>query len=271
VRSPDAFLPIRGAKLRVLDEGSGPALVLLHGWAFDLDLWELQAAGLTVDHRVIRYDRRGFGSSSGEPSLTEDVADLLAILDQLSVERALLVGASQAARVVLRAALAAPGRVAGLVLDGAPDVVSAAADSLTASEIPIEQYRALARRSGVTAVRSAWFRHPLTQLKTRDLATRARLASVVARYPGRDLTPAAAESQAPLGPRLADVSARTLVINGEFEVPARLASGVLLCSTLPNARRVLVPGAAHLANLDNPSFYNDMLVQFSKESFGGQH
>jgi 3-oxoadipate enol-lactonase len=271
VRSPDAFLLTRGAKLRLSDEGTGPALVLVHGWAFDLDIWEPQAARLAAEHRVIRYDRRGFGRSSGEPSILEDVDDVLAILDQLAIERALLVGASQAARVVLRVALAAPRRVAALVLDGPPDVVNAAAGSLTEGEIPMEQYRELARKAGVAAVRAHWFRHPLTRLRTQDLALRARLAAIVARYPGRDLAQAALGSPAPLGPRLAEVTTPALVLNGEFEVAARLAAGALLCSTLPNARRTLVPGAAHLANLDNPSFYNDTLVQFSKESFGGQH
>jgi pimeloyl-ACP methyl ester carboxylesterase len=57
-----------------------------------------------------------------------------------------------------------------------------------------------------------------------------------------------------------------LVLNGEHDSAARLAAGVLLATTLPRARRVLIPGAGHLANLDHPRFYHRTLVQFFQES-----
>jgi pimeloyl-ACP methyl ester carboxylesterase len=264
MRPAEAFVETRGARLRVRDEGSGPAVVLLHGWAFDLDIWQPQTEVLTAQYRVICFDRRGFGFSTGDPSVLDDVGDLFALLDRFQVGRAAFVGASQAARVVLRAALAAPERCACLVIDGAPDVMNEGERSLTTEEIPIASYRALARRGKLDAVRAEWEKHPLTQLHTEDAAIRSRLCQIVRRYPGRDLLRPAASLAPPLGPQLSEIAAPTLVISGEDDAPIRLQAAALIALRL-RARRVTVPGAGHLPNLDRPGFYNHLLVQFFKE------
>ena len=59
--SADRFLPVPGARLRFRDEGSGVALVLIHGWTLDLEMWSPQAQPLRDRFRIIRMDRRGFG------------------------------------------------------------------------------------------------------------------------------------------------------------------------------------------------------------------
>jgi pimeloyl-ACP methyl ester carboxylesterase len=265
VRPAEAFVETRGARLRVRDEGSGPAVVLLHGWAFDLDIWQPQTEALASRYRVICFDRRGFGYSTGEPSVLDDVSDLLALLDRFGVSRAAFVGASQAARVVLRAAIAAPERCACLVIDGAPDVVNEGEGSLTTREIPLARYRALAERGELGAVRAEWASHPLTQLRTQDAAIRSRLSQIVRRYPGRDLLFPGASLAPPLGPRLAEIEAPALVLSGEGDEPIRLEAAALIALRLPHARRSIIPGAGHLPNLDQPGFYNDLLVQFFKE------
>src|SRR5438445_7496117 len=76
------------------DHGSGPPVVLVHGYLLDGRSWEKQeAALLAAGHRVITYDRRGFGASS-RPSVGYDydtlAADLAALLDQLDLRGAVL-------------------------------------------------------------------------------------------------------------------------------------------------------------------------------------
>src|SRR5713226_5942951 len=79
----DLYIEINGARLRYRDEGKGSAVVFVHGWALDLDMWETQAAALAAAYRVVRLDRRGFGLSSGDPSLVDDVTDLHALCRHL--------------------------------------------------------------------------------------------------------------------------------------------------------------------------------------------
>src|SRR5262245_56724780 len=182
-------LQVPGARLRYRDDGAGRAVVLVHGWTLDLDVWEPQAA-LASELRVVRYDRRGFGLSGGQPSLEADVADLRDLLAALGIVSPLLVGMSQAARVVLEFAARHPGVARGLVLDGPPPLAATATETQGGAEIadlPMANFREIATRDGLDAFRRAWSAHPLTQLVTQDAHSHALLARILARYPGRDL------------------------------------------------------------------------------------
>src|SRR5688572_25825658 len=61
------FASVNGTRLYYQDEGSGPALVLIHGWPMSARMWDDQARAFKDRYRVIRYDRRGFGRSPAEP------------------------------------------------------------------------------------------------------------------------------------------------------------------------------------------------------------
>ena len=94
-----------GAVIDVLDSGgSGPPLLMLHGFALTKSIWEQPAQRLAAGARVVRCDLRGFGKSSapGGPYLVETLAgDLAAILDRLEIERAIVVGHGYSAGIAL--------------------------------------------------------------------------------------------------------------------------------------------------------------------------
>lgn len=248
----DSWLELDGAQLRWRSEGNGPALVLLHGWALDLDYWNPLAAALAQRFRLLRFDRRGFGLSAGLPDIHRNVGDLQAVLQAAGEQRAALVGMSQGARLALHFARRFPARVRGLVLDGAPAVESE-------PELPLARYRGLLESEGLAALREDILRHPLMQLQTTDAAARRLLADMLARYRGLDLVNAATRA-AP--PELRRIAAPTLVINGALDSPERLAAGEKLQATLPHARRIVLPAAGHLALLDDPSGYVQALDSF---------
>jgi 3-oxoadipate enol-lactonase len=215
-------------------------------------VWRPQAAALSRDCRVLSYDRRGFGLSTGTPSLARDVDDALALLDHRQLPSAVLIGASQGARVALRVALAAPERVRGLILDAPPDELGQGRGALT-DEIPLDQCRALARQGDMASVRRLWLAHPFTRLVRADPGAQRLLESVVARYPGADLLEAA-----PRPEPLRNLHARavpTLVLNGASDLPSRIDAGVALASAVPGARHHTLLDAGHLANLDDPAAY----------------
>ena len=55
----DELVEVRGARLRVRTAGEGPAVLLIHGWTLDLDMWTPQFATLANRYRLIAFDRRG--------------------------------------------------------------------------------------------------------------------------------------------------------------------------------------------------------------------
>jgi pimeloyl-ACP methyl ester carboxylesterase len=262
MQARDDTLRLGEARLRYRDEGAGPPVVFIHGWTLDLDAWDPQAAALAREFRVVRYDRRGFGLSEGEPGRAADAEDLARILDRLQLARPVLVGLSQGARVALAFAIAHPGRLAGLVLDGPPDEVgdpAAAGDE----DFSIAEYRGLVAVRGVAAFREAWRAHPLMRLYGADPAAAALLARMLARYPARDLAgPAAAPSPPAGSAALARLALPVLVVNGEFDTTLRRRAGEALARALPCAEHVVIPGAGHLPNLDNANAYNEALRSF---------
>ncbi|HTX46139.1 MAG TPA: alpha/beta hydrolase [Solirubrobacteraceae bacterium] len=111
-----------GVRLSASDDGSGPAVVLLHGLTATRRYVVMGSRSLERSgHRVIAYDARGHGRSSPAPTSAEygygDLADdLAAVLDELEISRAVLAGASMGAHTLLQLALTSPDRVAGAVV-----------------------------------------------------------------------------------------------------------------------------------------------------------
>ena len=257
----DPYLEINGVHLRYRDEGRGRAVLLIHGWTLDLDMWGEQAAALASEFRVVRLDRRGFGLSSGLPSPAGDQADLLALCEHLGLDSVALVGMSQGAGVVLEFARSYPQMISCIVLDGPPQL--AAPDATFGSpDIPYMHYRELAQTQGIEAFRREWSGHALARLRTPNPDARALLAHMIARYRGGDLidreAPAAGRKFAGFG----SVHNPVLVINGEFDLESRKRFARQLSGLLRRIEYAEISDAGHLCNLDNPRAYNETLRRF---------
>jgi len=255
----ERYIERDGVPLRVRESGEGETLILSHGWALDLDMWSPQFAGLSQHYHIVGFDRRGFGLSSGTPGAEHDLTDLRTLFAEMRIDRASLLGMSQGARAALRFAQEHRDRVRCLVLDGPPRIGHM--KEPRSKEIPLARYRNLVQKSGLHAFRREWEQHALMQLHTHDVGVRQLLRSIVERYPGRDLQPDYIDqSSTAIDWHSLDVP--TLVMNGELDSAERLAAGHEIAQLMIDARRVLVPGAGHLSNLDNPAFYNDAIAEF---------
>ena len=265
----DQYLRAAGARLRFRDEGAGPAVVLLHGWTLDLEMWDPQVARLRREFRLVRMDRRGHGFSSGTPSPRCDVADLAALCEHLGLNRVALIGMSQGARVAVAFAASAPERVDALILDGPPAFDP---DPAAAEEVPLEHFRSVVGMHGMDAFRREWLRHPLMQLRTTDPRVRAHLGAMIARFAGNELAGPAPEPDAPPSPALpASCKVPTLVLSGELDVPRRIQSADRLSAELPCAERAVITGAGHLPNLDRPDEYTQICRAFLRRHMQARH
>lgn len=117
------YVEADGAFLRVRDTGpkDGELLpvLLVHGYGSRLETWGFVQKQLSAERRVVSFDQRGFGMSerpAGAYGPAVHAADALRVMDELGIERAILMGHSYGGGVVTRVALHAPDRVAGLVL-----------------------------------------------------------------------------------------------------------------------------------------------------------
>ena len=119
-QSSDEYVDVPGGRLRYRDEGAGPPVVLIHAGIAQLESWDAVSAALVAAGlRVVRPDMRGWGESTTEAVDFSPRADLVALLDAVGIDQAVLVGNSMGGMLSFDTAIEHPERVIGVVGVGA--------------------------------------------------------------------------------------------------------------------------------------------------------
>jgi pimeloyl-ACP methyl ester carboxylesterase len=257
--APSQFVQAAGIRLHLRDTGprDAPAVLLLHGFGASLHSWDAWAEGLQDRLRVVRLDLPGAALTGPDPggrySDERGLEVILALLDQLGIQQADVVGHSMGGRLAWRLAAEQPQRVRRLVLiapDGfaspgfeygkAPDI--GASLHLMKHLLPrvlvrsaLERAYADPRRLGDDAVQRY---HELVLAPGVRGALLARLEQMNLQEPT---------------PWLARISAPTLLLWGEQDalIPARHAQDYL--RVIPGARLQTFPGVGHLPQEESPA------------------
>jgi pimeloyl-[acyl-carrier protein] methyl ester esterase len=258
-----------GQRLHVEDEGRGPPVLLIHGWAMASAALGPLADRLAAGRRILRYDLRGHGASAPAPSATLDdhAADLAGLLDSLALEGSMVVAWSLGAQVLLRALPAIRGRLGGGVLIGATPRFTSADGWIHG--LPARQVELLAQRFRRDPARTRTrFLRDLLAPAEREALGLARLAALDAAMPLPDPAAAAAGldvlATADLRPSLADVDLPILLVHGEAD-PICLPGGSLaMAGAIPGARRLLLPGAGHAPFLTREAEVARAILEFAE-------
>jgi 3-oxoadipate enol-lactonase len=257
-----SVLALPGADLVYDISGTGPVVVLIHGFGLDMRMWEPQVEDLAGSFKLLRYDCRGFGSSGPlDPEVPYTHAgDLIALLDHLGIDEAVLIGLSFGGRVALQCASLAPDRVQALVLldavlDGIPwDTDSSAALDELAGEV---------EAGGVAAGRRAWLAHPLFASARKDPGLSSWLATMVGDYPGQHwLGDDPHLEEPPPIDALNGMAVPTLVVVGDRDVPCFIEMARVLSTSIPGAQQRIVRGAGHMVNMEQPTEVNRLIIEF---------
>jgi 3-oxoadipate enol-lactonase len=248
-----------GGHLRYSTAGSGEPVVLIHGFSLDRTLWDAQWPAVSARYRAVRYDLRGYGESSLPEGPYSHVTDLVALLEALDARPAHVVGLSMGGRVALQLALEAPAAVRSLTL------VDSVLDGYPMDDAWSQRWRALvaAGKAGdVPQAKRLWLEHELfAPLSAKpDVAT--ALGAMVERYSGwhwghRD--PGAGGAR-PALELLATVTAPTLVVVGEHDLPDFQRIARRLAADIPRATLEVVAGAGHVPNLEAADAFNAILL-----------
>ncbi|MFE9581075.1 3-oxoadipate enol-lactonase [Nocardia sp. NPDC006044] len=242
----------------------GPAVVLSGSLGSDTRMWEPQVAALTeAGYRVVRYDHRGHGGSPVPPgpySLADLGSDVLALLDRLHIRRAHFVGLSLGGMVGMWAGQHAPDRLRTLTL------------CCTSAELgPPSGWAdraAVVRAHGTGAVAEAvvgrWFT-PRWRAAHPELVTGYTDMVAATVSEGYAACCAAIETM-DIAPRLATISAPTLVIAGADDPATPPPHAERIADAIPLARLETVGPAAHLANVEQPDAINDLILGHLKEN-----
>lgn len=256
---------INGARIFYRSAGSGPPLLLLHAGICDSRMWDDQIGAFARTHRVIVPDFRGFGETEMVAGAFAHRHDLRALMDHLGIDRAILVGGSMSGKTTLDFALDYPSRVEALILVAAAlsgyrftDVDTRAA--WAASDAALDAGR---HDEAAEIEMQTWLAGPRRRLEQIDPGLRERVRVMLIRSYA---TPPDLGDEQPLDPpavgRLGEVRAPTLIIFGDEDQPDIVAVAGLLESGIAGARKVVMRGAAHLPNMEQPAAFNRIVAEF---------
>jgi len=251
-------LDVRGRPMAYLDAGRRAPLLLVHAFPLDHALWGPQVDAFGPQRRVIVPDLAGFGASpGGHDSLDEHADDLAALLDALGVRRAVVAGLSMGGYVAFAFWRRHRDRVAALVLAdtrATPDTEAARAGRYQTAGAVAEQ--------GVSVLVGPMLPNLLGP-EPRP-ATRAEVQAMMARQPAAGVVAAlkAMAARPDSTADLAGIDVPTLVVVGGEDRITPPDDARAIAAAVPGAGLVVVPGAGHLSNLEEPGAFNAALRAF---------
>jgi 2-succinyl-6-hydroxy-2,4-cyclohexadiene-1-carboxylate synthase len=279
---------IDGLRWAVREAGSGPALLLLHGFTGSGRSWDggladaaigFASAAVAAGFTVIAPDLPGHGGTAGheaDPTRPGDWAratiersadDLPGLLGALGHEQAHVVGYSMGARVALRLAISHPACVARLVLE-APSAGIADADGRAARRAADDALARALERDGIEPFIDAWERTPVLAGEARlGVGERALLREIrLAHDPAglaASLRAAGQGVMEPLHDRLREIASPTLVIVGADDPVRERAAAV--AAGIPGTRLAVVDDAGHAPHLEAPAAFRRLVLDFISE------
>jgi pimeloyl-ACP methyl ester carboxylesterase len=240
-----------GVKVHYEVAGSGPVLLLTHGFTASGHMFAANVPALAAHNTVVTWDMRGHGRS-GYPDDPADyspelsIADMVALLDAVGAERAIIAGHSLGGFLSLSFNLAHPERVAGLLLiDTGPGYRKS--ETRDGWNRMAEKYakdfdaRGLAALGGSDEVRSDVHRDASGLAHTARGVLAQRDAAVIESLPG--------------------ITVPTLVIVGDEDAPF-LDGSKYMAAKIPGARLAIIEHAGHAPNIAQPAEFERVVTEF---------
>jgi pimeloyl-ACP methyl ester carboxylesterase len=232
--------------------GSGPPLLLTHGYSSTSAMWQGQVEALSKNHKLVLWDMRGHGRSAypddpGSYSEALTVADMAALLDAVGAGSAIVGGLSLGGYMSLAFYRAHPERVrALLIIDTGPGFKKD--DARDAWNKRALDTGDRFEREGLDVLKSA--SPERSTVSHRDASGLAHAARGM-------LT----QRDARVIELLPDIKVPALVVVGADDAPF-LAASDYMAAKIPGAKKVVVPAAGHAVNIDQPQAFIDAVLPF---------
>jgi pimeloyl-ACP methyl ester carboxylesterase len=241
-----------GVKIHYEVHGSGPALLLTHGYSSTSAMWEGQIEALSKHHRLAVWDMRGHGQSDypDDPAAYSEaltVADMAALLDAIGAPTAIVGGLSLGGYMSLAFHRAHPDRVrALLIIDTGPGFKKD--DARAAWNKRAHETGERFEREGLAVLQSS----------SRERSTVShRNAAGLARAARGMLT----QRDARVIESLPDIRVPSLVVVGADDAPF-LAASDYMAAKIPGAKKAVIASAGHAVNIDQPQAFIDAVLPF---------
>jgi len=254
---------INDINLAYTDVGTGPPIVLIHGYPFNRSLWTEQTEALNSKYRVVAPDLRGFGesdSSEGTATMARMAEDVAALMDALAIEQAVIGGLSMGGYVALAFARMFPARVKALVLAD----TRAQADSEEGKQTRHQQAEK-ALSEGMAGIADAMLPKlltPDTVSKRPELVKRVRDMMLKTKPEGAAAALLGMAERDDQTEFISSIRVPALILVGREDAITPVADSEKMQSRIEGSRLVVIENAGHVSNLEQTEQFNDALLGF---------
>jgi len=250
-----------GLRLYYETHGAGPPVVFVHGLTGTHDLWKYQVPAVANRYQAITLDLRGHGQTDKPPgpySVPMFAEDLLALLDSLQIEQAVLVGLSMGGGTVQTCALAHPERVRALGL------ISTSSEFPAATRERFYRLADAAERDGMAPLAeglvASWF---APAFRERDPAEFERnVRTTLTTDPRAFAASARANAVRNWTDQLDRITCPSLFVGGELDAADPVRNGDVYRRHIKDLEAHILPGVSHLLPLEAPEEFNRILLAF---------
>ncbi|MCB1743511.1 MAG: alpha/beta hydrolase [Gammaproteobacteria bacterium] len=240
-----------GVAIHYEDDGSGPPILLTHGFGASTGMWAPQVERFASEYRLVRWDMRGHGASDHPQALEHysqaaSIADMLALLDHLRIEQAVIAGHSLGGYLSLAFHARHPERCRALILQGCGPGYRSEASREKWNERAESRARSI-EQGGLDALGGGAEVKVSLQRSAHGLAQAAR--GILSQVDS-----VAIDS-------LPNIKVPVLIIIGDGDTHY-LQGSAYMAERIPNARNVVVPGAGHGVNIEQPEVVNQAMAEF---------
>ena len=260
----DLTIPVNNFHLSYDDVGEGNIpIIFLHGYPFDKTMWQGQLDFLKSSNRIIACDIRGFGKSTDEEShLSIDLfsEDLIAFMDKLSINKAIVCGLSMGGFIALNALKRFPNRFEALILCDTQCI----ADTV---EVKEKRYKIIddIDANGVIDFNEGFIKSVFHKDSLRDkIELVEQLRGVVFANSQHIITMGliALAERSETCSTLNDITIPTLIICGREDEVTPLVQSEFMNSTIKGSILRIINHAGHVSNLEQPIEFNKQLLDF---------
>lgn len=235
-------------------QGEGEPIVFIHGLLDDSSVWNAQIELFTANYRVITYDLRGHGRSDkpkGNYSIQTLADDLYALMNELNLEKAMIVGHSEGGMVAILFTLDHPDKVSKLVLvsSGAKASLLQGLFSRLKSILPYGTF--------VKMVTGTKYRKPSEQVTERAMEIAMNVPKHVMNEYWNALT-----GNYDVKRSLYRIETPTLIIAGEKDTLIPLSRSKLLIKGIEGSELRTIPECGHMVMIEKPGELNEILQEF---------
>lgn len=254
---------VRGIEIAYDDVGSGPAVVLLHGYPFNRSMWSDQVEELRKNHRVIVPDLRGHGESAvtpGPATMESMALDVASLLESLNISRATIGGLSMGGYVALAFYRLFPLRVRSLVLAD----TRAQADTDEGKQNR-EQQAEKALREGLGVIADALLPKllaPKTVTERPDIVRRLREMMLGTQPEGAASALRGMAVRMDQTSFLSRIISPTLILVGRNDAITPPTDSELMHKEIGGSRLQILDGAGHVSNLERAEEFNRAFIKF---------